>query len=58
MSAKKGKNMLIKIVSDLGTGYFYVRAKTKALGTKKLSFKKYDPVARKHTMFHEKKLSN
>ena len=47
------------MVSVEGTGYFYTnrRNKKKNRGEKKMSLKKYDPVARKHVQFNEKKLS-
>ena len=47
------------LVSSLGTGYFYCNRKNKKKnkGEKKLSLKKYDPVARKHVVFSDKKLS-
>ncbi|MBS0235847.1 MAG: 50S ribosomal protein L33 [Proteobacteria bacterium] len=51
--------VLVKLVSTAGTGYFYVRGKNpKNMGTKKLEFRKYDPVARQHVNFVEKKLSS
>ena len=47
------------LVSTEGTGFFYSNRKNKKKfkGEKKLSSKKYDPVARKHVVFGEKKLS-
>ena len=47
------------LVSSAGTGYFYCNRKNKKKnkGEKKLSLKKYDPVARKHVVFADKKLS-
>lgn len=47
------------MVSAEGTGYFYTnrRNKKKNRGEKKMSLKRYDPVARKHVQFNEKKLS-
>ncbi len=51
--------VLVKLVSTAGTGYFYVCSKNpKSMGSKKLNFRKYDPVVRKHVMFEEKKLSS
>lgn len=46
----------IKLVSSAGTGYFYTTDKNKRLTTGKLTFKKYDPVVRKHVEFVEEKL--
>lgn len=47
------------LVSSEGTGYFYTNRKNKRKqrGGKKLALKKYDPIARKHVLFEEKKLS-
>ena len=47
------------LVSSEKTGYFYTNRKNKKKnkGEKKLSLRKYDPVARKHVEFAEKKLS-
>ncbi len=47
----------IKLVSTAGTGYFYTTTKNKRQTPEKLKLKKYDPVARKHVEFVEKKLS-
>lgn len=55
----KAQKEAVFLVSGEGTGYFYTyrknKKKSKAGG--KLSVKKYDPVARKHVTFEEKKLS-
>lgn len=47
------------LISSEGTGYFYTNRKNrkKSKGDNKLKLKKYDPVARKHVLFEEKKLS-
>ena len=52
----KPTTQLIKLESTAGTGYFYVTKKNTRTKTEKLSFKKYDPVARKHVEFKETKL--
>lgn len=52
----KPTTQLIKLVSTAGTGYFYVAKKNTRTSTEKLSFKKYDPKARKHVEFKEAKL--
>jgi large subunit ribosomal protein L33 len=54
--AAKESNTLI---SSEGSGYFYVNRKNKkkSKGDNKLKIKKYDPIARKHVLFEEKKLS-
>ena len=46
----------IKLLSTAGTGFFYVTKKNPRTSTEKLSFKKYDPVARKHVEFKETKI--
>ena len=46
----------IKLVSSAGTGHFYTTTKNKKTTTGKLSFKKYDPVVRKHVLYKESKM--
>jgi large subunit ribosomal protein L33 len=46
----------IKLISSAGTGFFYVTKKNPRTSTEKLSFKKYDPIARKHVDFKETKI--
>ncbi len=48
---------LIQLVSTAGTGYAYVTSKNKKTSQGKLELKKFDPVARKHVLFVEKKIS-
>jgi large subunit ribosomal protein L33 len=47
------------LVSPLGSGSVYVNRKNKkkSKGDKKLKLMKYDPRARKHVLFEEKKAS-
>jgi large subunit ribosomal protein L33 len=52
----KAAMVKIKLVSSADTGYFYVTKKNARTKTEKLSFKKYDPVARKHVEFKEAKI--
>ena len=50
----------VHLVSSAGTGYFYTfrRNKKRTRGSgKKLALTKYDPIAGKHVLFEEKKLS-
>ena len=56
--AKSKKNVLIKLESTAGTGFFFVKKKNPKQLTEKLEFRKYDPVVRKHVIFKEKKLSS
>jgi large subunit ribosomal protein L33 len=52
----KPTTLKIKLVSTADTGYFYVTKKNPRTKTEKLTFKKYDPVARKHVDFKEAKI--
>ena len=52
----KTNTIQIKLVSSADTGFFYVTKKNSRTKTDKLSFKKYDPVARKHVEFKESKI--
>jgi large subunit ribosomal protein L33 len=49
----------VYLVSTAGTGFSYTfrRNKKKSRGVKKMSLRKYDPIARAHVEFTEKKLS-
>ena len=46
----------IHLVSTAGTGFFYTYRQPKKKKTN-LSLMKYDPIAQKHVLFEEKKLS-
>ncbi len=48
---------IIKLVSSAGTGHFYTTTKNTKLNKEKLTIKKYDPIARKHVPYNEKKIS-
>ena len=52
----KAISLKIKLVSSAGTGHYYVTRKNSRTQTEKLSFKKYDPVVRKHVEFKEGKI--
>lgn len=52
----KGAREKIKLESTAGTGHFYTTNKNKRTTPDKLSFSKYDPVARKHVEYKEVKL--
>jgi large subunit ribosomal protein L33 len=49
--------MLIKMVSQAKTGFFYVTSKNSVNTPGKLVLRKYDPVVRQHVLFSEAKLS-
>lgn len=48
---------VIQLVSTAGTGHAYFTTKNKRTTQGKLEMKKYDPIARKHVLFVEKKVS-
>jgi large subunit ribosomal protein L33 len=52
----KAASIKIKLVSTADTGFYYVTKKNSRTQTEKLSFKKYDPVVRKHVDFKEAKI--
>ena len=51
----KAASIKIKLVSTADTGFYYVTKKNSRTQTEKLSFKKYDPVVRKHVEFREER---
>src|SRR3546814_16253848 len=50
----KPANVKIRLVSTADTGFFYVTKKNPRNTTEKMSFRKYDPVARQHVEFKER----
>ena len=52
----KAVSLKIMLVSTADTGFYYVTKKNSRTQTEKLSFKKYDPVVRKHVEFKEAKI--
>ncbi len=52
----KAASIKIRLVSEEGTGFFYVAKKNSRTMTDKLSLRKYDPKARKHVLFKEAKI--
>ncbi|MDC9700954.1 MAG: 50S ribosomal protein L33 [Alphaproteobacteria bacterium] len=52
----KSATVKIKLVSEAGTGTFYVTKKNARTKTEKLVFRKYDPVIRRHVEFKEAKI--
>jgi large subunit ribosomal protein L33 len=46
----------IRLVSSEGTGHFYTTTKNKRLHPEKVEVKKFDPRARKHTIYKEAKI--
>jgi large subunit ribosomal protein L33 len=52
----KPATIKIKLLSTADTGFFYVTKKNPRNTTEKMSFRKYDPVVRKHVEFKEAKI--
>ena len=52
----KPATVKIKLVSTEGTGFYYVTKKNTRNHTEKFTFRRYDPVARKHVEFKEAKI--
>ena len=52
----KAASIKIKLVSTADTGFYYVTKKNSRTQTEKLTFKKDDPVVRKHVDFKESKI--
>ncbi|TDI59739.1 MAG: 50S ribosomal protein L33 [Alphaproteobacteria bacterium] len=52
----KTSTIKIRLVSEEGTGYFYVTKKNARTMTEKFSVRKYDPRVKKHVMFKEAKI--
>lgn len=48
---------IVQLVSSAGTGYAYVTTRNKRTARGKLELRKYDPVARRHVLFQERKVS-
>ncbi len=51
----KKNTVIIRLLSTAGTGYFYIKKKNPRKLQKKIEYRKYDPVARKHVLFKEVK---
>lgn len=47
----------IQLVSTAGTGYSYVTTKNKRTSPEKIELTKFDPIARRHVRFVEKKIA-
>jgi large subunit ribosomal protein L33 len=52
----KPATVKIRLVSTAETGFFYVTKKNPRNTTEKMTFRKYDPVVRKHVEFKEAKI--
>ncbi|GGR24709.1 MULTISPECIES: 50S ribosomal protein L33 [Deinococcus] len=54
--AKDGPRIIVKMESTAGTGFYYTTTKNRRTTQTKLELRKYDPVAKKHVAFKEKKI--
>ncbi|MGI8747418.1 MAG: 50S ribosomal protein L33 [Deinococcus sp.] len=54
--AKDGPRIIVKMESSAGTGFYYTTTKNRRTTQTKLELRKYDPVAKKHVAFREKKI--
>jgi len=52
----KPATVKIRLNSTADTGFFYVTKKNPRNTTEKMTFRKYDPIARKHVEFKEGKI--
>jgi large subunit ribosomal protein L33 len=52
----KPATIKIRLNSTADTGFFYVTKKNPRNQTEKMSFRKYDPIAKKHVEFKEGKI--
>ena len=56
MAKGKSKRILVKLLSQAGTGHYYVKPKNPTNTTLPLVLKKYDPIVRRHVLYSETKL--
>jgi len=56
MAKKKLGSVLVKLVSQAATGYFYVTRKNPKKLPDKIVLRKYDPKVRQHVLFVEEKM--
>ncbi len=54
--AKDGPRIIVKMESSAGTGFYYTTTKNRRNTQAKRELRKYDPVAKKHVIFKEKKV--
>lgn len=56
MARGKGKTIPIKLLSSVGTGFFYTTRKSASRNPEKLAFVKYDPIVKRRVLFNEAKI--
>ena len=52
----KPSRIQVRLVSEAGTGYFYIAQKNPTQKPEKMAVRKYDARARKHVLFREQKM--
>ncbi|MDR0662041.1 MAG: 50S ribosomal protein L33 [Holosporales bacterium] len=52
----KSAVLVVKMLSSADTGFFYVAKRNPRKKPEKMTFRKYDPVVRKHVLFKEAKI--
>jgi ribosomal protein L33, bacterial type len=56
MARGKGKTIPIKLLSSVGTGFFYTTRKNVTKNAEKMAVVKFDPIVRRHVLFNEAKI--
>ena len=56
MARGKGRTLTIKLLSSVGTGFFYTTRKNVTNTPHKMQRVKFDPVVRRHVLFKEAKI--
>jgi len=56
MAKGASRRVLIRMVSEAGTGFFYTTTKNTVRTPHKLQLMKYDPIVRQHVLFTEHKM--
>lgn len=56
MARGKGKTIPIKLLSSVGTGFFYTTRKNVSQSVEKMVAVKFDPIVRRRVLFNEAKI--
>jgi large subunit ribosomal protein L33 len=52
----KGKTIPIKLLSSVGTGFFYTTRKNVSRNPEKMALVKFDPIVKRRVIFNEAKI--
>jgi len=55
---QKAGRIVVKLLSEAGTGFFYTATKNPRKTQHKIAFRKYDPIVRQHVLFSETKITS